>query len=167
MFIKWKIGKAELTQISLVEFEKEIDGVYGFMLLKLGDFQLGFWGDDCYLDEDIVDISWHIDMLIECGIALLKDQYFKKKFLDLNLLEIQAIWDKDVKIEIFHIKTKEKLCHYSIKFDELIAEIKTDYTKYINDIKEINDVILQSEILKGTKKLYDEFLDLLNQKVSN
>lgn len=176
MYIEWEINKEELKSYSLEEFNEDGD-IWGFMILNLGDYQLGCLSDifdvdeESNIDKELLEgddlIAYNIDNLIKCGISLLKNKSFKFHLLDYNKVEFHVVWDEDVKIEMIDYFTKELFYFYSISFDDLVAEIKTDYTKYINDIKEINEVILQSKMLKNTSRLYDEFLNLLDQKASD
>lgn len=176
MYIEWEINKEELKSYSIEDFNEDGD-IWGFMMLKLGDYQLGYLSDifdsaeKSEIDKELLEgddlIAYNIDNLIKCGISLLKNKSFKFHSLDYNKVEFHVVWDEDVKIELINCYTKELFYRYSISFGELVTEIKTDYTKYINDIKEINEVILQSKMLKNTSMLYDEFLNLLDQKASD
>ncbi len=41
MYINWKINN-EAENISLEEFENDYESFFGYIMLKLGDFQLGY-----------------------------------------------------------------------------------------------------------------------------
>ena len=163
MYIKWKINNQELSEYSLEEFDKNDESVYGFMLLELGDFQLGYLDEDNDLCEGNEDIAYYIDKLIECGSALLEGRKFKVLLLNSNLLEIHVAMNQNVKIEVVNIMNKDVEYDYTINLDELISEIKNDYAKYIEDIKEINECILKSKLISETDRVYRDFLMLLDK----
>lgn len=66
-FIDWNINREELKSYSLNEFDKEDGSVYGFMVLKLGEYHLGYLKSDTGLLEGDEDISFYVDKLIGCG----------------------------------------------------------------------------------------------------
>ena len=162
MYIKWKINN-EVKNISLEEFENEYESFCGFMSIQLGGFQLGYLDDGNPFDEGDEDISYYINSLIECGITLLLGQIYKIQLLGSNLLEIQVHRYINVNIKVVHIKTKEVLCSYDMTIDELIAEIKENYKKYIMDIREMNSVLLNSKTVGWTVKYYEILMKLLNE----
>ena len=162
MYIKWKINN-EAKNISLEEFENEYESFYGFMSIQLGDFQLGYLDNGNPFDEGDEDISYYINGLIKCGIILLLGQIYNIQLLRSNLLEIQVHRYINVNIKVVHIKTKEVLCSYDMTIDELIAEIKENYKKYIMDIREMNSVLLNSETVRRTVKYYEILMKLLDE----
>ena len=162
MYIKWKINN-EAKNISLEEFENEYESFYGFMSIQLGDFQLGYLDNGNPFDEGDEDISYYINGLIKCGIILLLGQIYNIQLLRSNLLEIQVHRYINVNIKVVHIETKEVLCSYDMTFDELIAEIKENYKKYIMDIREMNSVLLNSETVRRTVKYYEILMKLLDE----
>ena len=70
-FIDWDINREELKSYSLDEFDNEDGSIYGFMVLKLGEYHLGYLKSDTGLFEGDEDISCDVDKLIGCGIAIL------------------------------------------------------------------------------------------------
>lgn len=61
MYINWKLNN-EAKDNSLEEFEYE--SFYGFITLKLGDYQLGSLDERYPLDEGDDDISYYINGMI-------------------------------------------------------------------------------------------------------
>ena len=56
MYINWK-NNNEAENISLEEFENDYESFFGFIMLKLGDFQLGYLEQKSPFDEGDEDIS--------------------------------------------------------------------------------------------------------------
>ncbi len=158
MYINWKLNN-EAEDYSLEEFENE--SFYGFIMLKLGDYQLGS------LDEGDDDISYYINGLIKCGITLLLGQDFKLQLLRSNLLEIQVHRYIDVNIKVVHTETKEVLCSFDIAFKYLLEEINYNYQKYIKDIQEINSDFLKAKTVSQAVQYYEILMKLLDMKYQN
>lgn len=57
MFIEWKFND-EAKGISLEEFERDNEDFFGYMMIKLGDYQLGWAEKSCPIDEGDDDISY-------------------------------------------------------------------------------------------------------------
>lgn len=162
MYLSWKFNN-EAEEISLEEFERENEFIYGFIMLKLGDYQLGYIAASSPYDEGDENISSYIIDLIQCGIVLYLGQEFKIQLLSSNLLDIQAkINGKNVDIKVVHNKLNEVEFSYEILFKDLIEEIKDNYHKYIGEIQKMNSDLLESRIVKLTNKYYEILMKLLN-----
>ena len=61
-------------------------------------------------------------------------------------------------VDRFQFVTMDELDN---SLDDVISEIKSAYLKYINDVKEINEIILQSKLIKYTSSLYETFMECL------
>lgn len=160
MYINWTFNN-EIENISLEEFEKDYESFFGFIMLKLGDYQLGYLDKSYPFDEGDEDISYYINSLIKCGITLLLGQDFKIQLLSSNLLEIQVHRYINVNIKVVHKETNEVLCSYDMTFKELIEEIDEKYKKYIRDIKKMNSPLLKSKTVRAASKYYDILMSLL------
>lgn len=162
MFIEWKFND-EAKGISLEEFERDNEDFFGYMMIKLGDYQLGWAEKSCPIDEGDDDISYYINSLIKCGIAMLIYQDYKVHLLGSNLLEIRThrCEHDNINITVFRIDTKKIVYSYEITYRELIDEINENYKKYINGIQEMNRELLESKTVKNTIKYYDDFTRLL------
>ena len=163
-FIDWNINREELKSYSLNEFDKEDGSVYGFMVLKLGEYHLGYLKSDTGLFEGDEDISFYVDKLIGCGIAILKGEDYSIRLLHRNLLEVHVTTNNGVEIEIWNTRTNNTEWKYIIRKTELLAEIRRVYSKYIADVKDINENVLKSESFIRTAELYDKFLEKVYEK---
>jgi hypothetical protein len=159
-YIDWLINREELKSYSLEEFNRDDGSVYGFMVLKLGGFTLGFI-DGAGEREGDEDISFYVNQLIKCGIALQRGEVFKVGLLNSNLLEIRVNMDKTVVVEVWNIYKENKEYTYELSLVDVISEIESTYLKYISDIKEINESLLQSKLTKNTSVLYETFMKTL------
>lgn len=160
-FIDWEINNDELKSYSLEEFDKENGSVYGFMVLKLGKYHLGYLKKDSVLHEGDEDISFYIDKLIRCGIAILKGEDYCFRLLNSNLLEVHVTMSNGVEIEIWNTGTNNTEWKYIIRKTELLAEIRRVYSKYIADVKDINESVLKSILFVRTADLYNKFLKMV------
>lgn len=115
MYIDWKFND-EAENISLEEFEKDNESFFGFMTLKLGDYQLGYLDKLSPFDEGDEDISYYINSLIRCGITLLLGQDFKIQLLGSNLLEIRVHRYIDVNIKVVYKETQDVECSFDFTF---------------------------------------------------
>ena len=75
-YIDWVINREELKSYSLEEFDQDDCSIYGLMVLKLGDSSIGFISSAVETNDGDEDISFYVDQLIKCGIALLKVAMF-------------------------------------------------------------------------------------------
>ena len=160
-FIDWEINKEELKSYSLAEFDKEDGSVYGFMVLKLGKYRLGNLSNDLESAKGDEDISFYVDELIRCGIAILKGEEYCIRLLNSNLLEVRVAWKTDVEgvvIEIWDTSTDKTEWKYIIRKLDLIHEVRRVYDKYIEDVKAINESILKSKSFAKTAENYKSFL---------
>ena len=159
-YIDWLINREELKSYSLEEFNRDDGSVYGFMVLKLGGFMLGFI-DGAGEREGDEDISFYVNQLIKCGIALLRGEAFKVGLLNSNLLELRVHMNKFVVVEVWNIQNDTKKYTYELSLVDVISEIESAYLKYISEVKEINEDLLQSKLTKNTSELYETFMKLL------
>lgn len=165
MYIEWRIND-EIKGISLEEFEKDYESFFGYMMLKLGNYHLGWMDNKSPIDEFYEeDISLYLISLIKCGITLMLGQDFKVKLSRSNLLEIQVHRKGKVYISIVHTDKNEVLYSYGIAFSELIDEIKENYQKYINEIQMINSELIEARVVRIAKEYYDIFIKLLNSPI--
>ncbi len=162
MYLSWKFNN-EAKDISLEEFERENEFIFGFIMLKLGDYQLGYIADSSPYDEGDENISSYVISLIKCGIVLYLGQEFKIQLLSSNLLDLQAKSNgTNVYIKVVHNESGEVEYSYEILFKDLIKEIKDNYHKYIGDIQKMNSDLLESRIVKLTNKYYEILMKLLH-----
>lgn len=160
-YIDWVTNREELKSYSLEEFDQDDGSIYGFMVLKLGDFSLGFISSAVETSDGDEDISFYVDQLIKCGISLLKGDMFSVGLLNSNLLEIRVHLDKSVIVEVHDMQCNISIYTYILSLDGFISEIKSAYMKYIDDVKKINESILQSKLICNTSALYENFLKTL------
>lgn len=111
-YIDWLINREELKSYSLEEFNRDEGSVYGFMVLKLGGFTLGLI-DGAGEREGDEDISFYVNQLIKCGIALRRGEAFKVGLLNSNLLELRVHMNKFVVVEVWNIQNDTKNIHMS------------------------------------------------------
>lgn len=162
MYLSWKFNN-EAKDISLEEFERENEFIFGFIMLKLGDYQLGYIAASSPYDEGDENISSYVISLIKCGIVLYLGQEFKIQLLSSNLLDLQAKSNgTNVYIKVVHNESGEVEYSYEILFKDLIEEIKDNYHKYIGDIQKMNSDLLESRIVKLTNKYYEILMKLLH-----
>lgn len=164
MYLEWKLND-EVIGLSLEDFEKDYESFFGYMMIKLGDFTLGYSEKRFTDDEGDVDISYYIDNLIECGITILLGQKFSMRLLDNNLLGLNVNFDYRVHISVVHVETGEVDYSFEIKFEDLKNEIDKNLKKYIKEVNDKNRALLNSKTVKRTILLYDIFIKLFeNQK---
>ena len=172
MYISWKIND-DINSISLHEFENDFEVFYGFIMLKLGDYELGYVDKRYPGDEGDDDISYYINSLIECGIVILLGQDYRIRLLTSNLLEIVVHrymeFDSNnmdrinhVNIRVVNTETEEILCSFDVPINELIDEVINNYSKFINYIKSKNAILLNSWAVRETTKYYDIFTQSLD-----
>ena len=125
MYIDWKFNN-EAENISLEEFEKENESFFGFMTLKLGDYQLGHLDKLSPFDEGDEDISYYINSLIKCGITLLLGQDFKIQLLGSNLLEIRVHKYIDVNVKVSDKELLLRIRDDGLPFDPTKYEFEQD-----------------------------------------
>ena len=160
-YINWKINRDELKNYSLEGFNQDDGSLYGFMVLNLGEYTIGSIEDSNETSDGDEDISFYVDQLIKCGISLLKGDMFSVGLLNSNLLEIRVHLDKSVIVEVHDMQCNISIYTYDLSLDDFISEIKSAYMKYIDDVKEINESILQSKLICNTSALYETFLKTL------
>ncbi|HII09123.1 hypothetical protein [uncultured Eubacterium sp.] len=161
MYIEWRFND-EAKGISLEEFERDYEDFFGYMMIKLGDYQLGWAEKSSPIDEGDENISYYIISLIKCGITLLLGQEFKVQLISSNLLEIHVYSDMGVYIDVIRIDSNEILCSYNITFIDLKDEIMKNYQKYIDEIQRTNRDLIEASVVKNTMKYYDIFTRLLD-----
>jgi len=161
MYIEWRFND-EAKGISLEEFERDYEDFFGYMMIKLGDYQLGGAEKSSPIDEGDENISYYIISLIKCGITLLLGQEFKVQLISSNLLEIHVYSDMGVYIDVIRIDSNEILCSYNITFIDLKDEIMKNYQKYIDEIQRTNRDLIEASVVKNTMKYYDIFTRLLD-----
>lgn len=160
-YIDWVINREELKSYSLEGFNQDDGSLYGFMVLNLGEYTIGSIEDSNETSDGDEDISFYVDQLIKCGISLLKGDMFSVGLLNSNLLEIRVHLDKSVIVEVHDMQCNISIYTYDLSMDDFISEIKSAYMKYIDDVKEINESILQSKLICNTSALYENFLKTL------
>lgn len=94
-YIEWVI-KDGLQGLSLKEYEEEWDTVYGYMVLKLGDYRLGYLEDEWYRGD--IDLPYYIKRGVKCGTAMLQGNDYFFQLLDWNLLDLKIYYGKKIKI---------------------------------------------------------------------
>lgn len=161
MYLDWTINYDELKNYSLTEFDNEDGAVYGCIVLKLGKYQIGHLTNSITINEGNDDISFYVDNLIICGIHILKGNPFKLGLLSSNLLEISVEFNESVIINIFNKSDRIIEYTYTLSLENMIFEIKSVYEKYIKDIKDTNESLLQSKLISKTMEIYEEFLELI------
>lgn len=162
MHISWKFNN-EANDISLEEFERDYESFFGFIMLKLGDYQLGCLHKKYPSDEGDEDISYYINSLIKCGITILLGQDYKIQILASNLLEIQVHRYRNVNIKVVNKESNDVLCSYDMTIKDLIEEIEENYKKYIRDIQEMNSTLLKSKAVSLAVKYYEILMRLLEK----
>ena len=160
MNINWIIND-EVKGITLEEFERDYESIYGFMMINLGGFELGYLDKKSSFDEGDEDISYYLNSLIKCGITLLLGQDFKVQLIASNLLEIRVSYYRDVSINVVQTKTEEILYSGNISFKEFSDEILNNYEKYINSIRKLNISLLKSQTVRSTVMYYEIYKKLL------
>ena len=88
---------------------------------------------------------------------------FSLGLINSNLLEIRVHLDKAVIVEVHDMQCNINKYTYDLSLDDFISEIKSAYMKYIDDVKEINESILQSKLIHNTTGLYETFLKELEK----
>ena len=160
MKINWIIND-EVKGITLEEFERDYESIYGFMMINLGGFELGYLDKKSSFNEGDEDISYYLNSLIKCGITLLLGQDFKVQLIASNLLEIRVSYYRDVSINVVQTKTEEILYSGNISFKEFSDEILNNYEKYINSIRKLNISLLKSQTVRSTVMYYEIYKKLL------
>ncbi len=160
MYIEWKFND-DVVGVPLEEFERDYESFFGFMMLKLEDYQLGYINKRFQMDEGNENISYYIISLIKCGITLLLGQDYKVQLNTSNLLEIRVKYYRNVSISVVHTEKDEIICSHDISFRELTDEINNNFKKYIESIRVMNSVLLESRTVSLAKKYYDIFSRML------
>lgn len=162
MFTNWIINRKETEDSTLEEFNNGDVSIWGFLSLQIGEYQLGDMADSTVVEEGDSDIEYCVNKMIECGISLLKGREFIVACLISNLLEIHASYGDVVKISIVNISNNETEYIYIMDISDFITEIKFVYAKYIEDVREINEDILNTQFIARTNDLYRDFLDTIS-----
>ena len=76
--------------------------------------------------------------------------------------EIHASYGDVVKISIVNISNNETEYIYTMNISDFITEIKFVYARYIEDVKEINEDILNTQFIARTNELYRDFLETIS-----
>lgn len=160
MYIRWKITD-KIEKISAEEFDKEYNGVYGFIELRLNDYCIGDFDESEFSEEGYSDILYYISSLIECGISVLKHKSNKVSLLGMNLIEIQTSVEELVNIRIVHTEKRIIECESFISVEELINEIRCNYDYFIDYIVKHNKSLLKTKLLKNFTLLYSGFNKML------
>lgn len=161
MKINWIIND-EVKGITLEEFERDYESIYGFMMINMGGFELGYLDKKSSFNEGDEDISYYLNSLIKCGITLLLGQDFRVQLIASNLLEIRVSYYRDVSIAVVQTKTEEILYSGNISFKEFSDEILNNYEKYINSIRKLNISLLKSQTVRSTVMYYEIYKKLLD-----
>ncbi len=155
MYLNWRITD-DLSGLTVKEFNEEWNGIYGFMELKIDKDVVGYIPPlNCELEGN-ENISFWVQNVIECGIALLNNECYKCQLLSLNLLTIYITPKRTVEIllkhEDGHIEWKQELPYYKI-----YNEIFEVYKRFENEIIEINNLLLETNTLKRINYLFKEY----------
>lgn len=162
MYLDWIINRKETEESTLEEFDNGDVSIWGFLSLQLGDFQLGDMRSSTLFEEGNSDIEYCVNSLIECGSSLIINGKYKVSLLNSNLLEIHISYVDAVEIRVINISNNELVYTYTMDISDLIAEIKYAYAKYIEDVREINEDILNTQFIARTNDLYRDFLDTIS-----
>ena len=84
MFLSWKITD-DISNITVEEFNKEYNGLYGFIKLKIGDYSIGYIPENNVSLGGNSDILYYIKKLIECGINICKKDVWICRFSEYAL----------------------------------------------------------------------------------
>ena len=158
-YIEWVIIKDGLQELSLKEYDEVWDTVYGYIVLKLGDYRLGYLEDEWYRGG--IDLPYYISRLVNCGIAMLQGEDYSFFLLDSNLLDLKIYYGKKIKIQVVHNQKNRIEFEYYISFEDLINEVQRVYKRYIEDIKNINPIILTTREMRLMDEDYKIFMEKL------
>ena len=159
LFLYWVIIKDGLQELSLKEYEEEWDTVYGYMVLKLGDYRLGYLEDEWYRGD--IDLPYYIKRGVKCGTEMLQGNDYFFQLLDWNLLDLKIYYGKKIKIQVVHNQKNRIEFEYYISFEDLINEVQRVYKRYIEDIKNINPIILTTREMRLMDEDYKIFMEKL------
>lgn len=159
MYIKWSVTD-DLSDMTLEYFEKEYNGIYGFFSLEIDGNKLGERAEECYEDEGLYDIAYYLGCLIKCGIAMKKRENIPVMLLERVLAELVLEFDDDVTISFVNIGSREIYWSAKITREELTEEIEYNYHSFIDYIKKVNPLLLDSYLLGILKSRYDDFKSL-------
>ena len=156
MILRWKITD-KLSGITVDEFNKEYNGIYGFIKFQLEDDFIGFIPpDDVYLEGDN-DILHCIKVSIRCGIALRNREYFETQLLSFNKLKICAEYDSRVLISLKDINDNTILWKHELSYDDVHTEIVDNFKRLHNYINKENHLLLEAKEIKAVCQLFQEY----------
>ena len=144
MFLSWRITD-DIANISVEEFDKEYNGIYGYMKLQFGDYSIGYY----------------IKSLIRCGVALKNRENIEIRLLNYNLIKIIVSCVDVVDVKIVNVNNNSIEGSFSLSFKELVEEIKFNYIKLYKYIEEKNKSLLKAKMVKDIISLYNEFIGML------
>jgi len=160
MYITWSVTD-DLSNITLSDFEKEYNGIYGFFSLEIGDNKLGERAEESFEEEGYYDISYYLGCLIKCGIAMKKQEKITIMLLDSVLAQLVLSFDENVTVSFTNLEENEIYWSCQITKNELIEEIEINYQRFIGFIKKENPTLLTSYIVK---RIIEKHADFQNRK---
>ena len=157
MFLSWRIT----DDIAVEEFDKEYNGIYGYMKLQFGDYSIGYILDETVPIEGNSEILYYIKSLIRCGVALKNRENIEIRLLNYNLIKIIVSCVDVVDVKIVNVNNNSIEGSFSLSFKELVEEIKFNYIKLYKYIEEKNKSLLKAKMVKDIISLYNEFIGML------
>lgn len=154
MYINWKITD-DISNVTLNEFNREYNGIYGFIKLKINKNELGELEVE-NLEGDY-DITYYLGKLIETGIAMYKKKKIKIMLLNRNLAQLVITFNAEVEIKFTSLDENEIYWSSKISKSELIKEIEYNYHNIYEYICMLNPEILNSIIMKKITENYNIF----------
>lgn len=164
MFLSWKITD-DISNITVEEFNKEYNGLYGFIKLKIGDYSIGYIPENNVLLDGNSDILYYIKKLIECGINICKKDVIEVPLLSHNLLKLCVQYNKDenIWVELKMVEDNSIVWRSELSFNQLINEINSNYNNICNFIEKYNSKLFKTDLIKSIIILHNTLHELLSQ----
>lgn len=159
MFLSWKITD-DIYNITVEEFNKEYNGLYGFI-----NYSIGYIPENNVLLDGNSDILYYIKKLIECGINICKKDVIEVPLLSHNLLKLCVQYNKDEKIwvELKMVEDNSIVWRSELSFNRLIDEINSNYNNICNFIEKYNSKLFKTDLIKSIIILHNTLHELLSQ----
>lgn len=163
MFLSWRITD-DISNITVEEFNKEYNGLYGFIKLKIGDNSIGYIPEKNVLLDGNSDILYYIKKLIECGINICKKDVIEVSLLSHNLLKlcVQYNKEKNISVELKMVEDNSIVWKSELSFNQLIDEIDSNYNDICSFIEEYNSKLFKTDLIKSIMILHNTLHKLLS-----
>lgn len=162
MFLSWRVTDS-LSGVTIEEFNKDYNGLHGFIKFQMDNNSIGFIPEESVPLDGDSDILYYIKKLIECGLAIYKNETIDISLLSYNMLKICVRYDNVVLVDVKKIENNSLVWRGQTTIDKLVDEINSNYCDICKFIEKCNPVLFKTELMQNLLILYRDFHELLSR----